>query len=205
MKRVLAKLFAASSILLSSLSNASIITNADVAALTVTSPLNWTFIHSSSLLNGITANGANEAERFVGFRNNGTALSAANPFVIDMSLKSATVITGFSFFNDWGLLLNQQVMTMKVDVFSEGTTLYTNLFDALALNRFDEIGLVSGLLLAGADQITFTILGLQKTNFEIREFVITTQEAEQVVVSAPSVGISALLLGGVLLTRRSFK
>lgn len=206
MKKSLVKFLAASAILVSSYSNASIISNADVSALTVTMPASWTFLNSGALLNGVTVNVTSDnSERFVGLRNSGAALSAANPFIIDMRLSSTQVITGFSFFNDWGQQLGQQVMTMRVEVFSAGSAFYSTLFSSLSLNTFGEIGLDSGLLLSGADRITFSILGLQSTNFEIREFVITTQEAQQVVVSAPSAGIAALLLGGVLLTRRRFK
>lgn len=206
MKKSLVKFLAVSAILVSSFSNASIISNADVSALTVTTPASWSFLNSAALLNGVTANVTSDnSERFVGLRNGGGALSAANPFIIDMSLSSAQVITGFSFFNDWGLQLGQQVMTMRVEVFSAGSALYSTLFSSLSLNTFGEIGLDSGLLLSGADRITFSILGLQSINFEIREFVITTQEAQQVAVSAPSVGIAALFLGSVLLARRRFK
>lgn len=203
MEKLLVKFLAVSTMLVSSVSNASIISNSDVSALTVTAPASWTFLNSDALLNGVTANSkAERLERFVGLRNSGASLSEANPFIIDMSLVSNHIITGFSFFHDWGAQLNQQVMTMRIDVFSAGSELYSTLFSSLVFNTFGEVSLDNGLMLSGADQITFSILGLQSTNFEIREFVITTQRPQQVAVSAPSVVIPILLLGGVLLMRR---
>ena len=181
--------------------NASVITNSDVSLITVTTPEAWTAENTESLLDGVT--GQRQGTRFVGFRNTGDELSTSNEFLINIKLNQLFTITDFSFFNDWGYHLKQQVMDMSVTFSNGGSLISTESYTGLAMYNFEEITLFNGKDIKGVSNIKVSITKLDNINFEIRELLFTaTPESNITNVSAPASSLLMLIMMGLLFRNR---
>nr|WP_136250254.1 hypothetical protein [Ningiella ruwaisensis] len=160
---------------LSLYANAAFIGADDIDSISVQTPEGWTAVNEDALFDGITRK--RKSTRFIGYRNDGDALSAANPLQIIANLTAPTNVVGFSFFNDWGYHLDQQVMDLAVRFDGhDGTRRYAVTYEyfGLDVNTWDEIFLFSDVLFAGVNKITVDVRGVNKVNFEIRELKFAT-------------------------------
>lgn len=174
--------------------NAGIITNADIADISIDAPANWTWFNVDALFNGITKNGIDDSERFVGWRGVGaSSLSVANPFVIDVLLSTEMDISGISIFHDWGNRLDQQVSNLSISLFSSSGKIGVYDFSGLRQNTFDEIPLLNGVTFSDVNRIEFAISSIAGVHFEIREFVLQSSNLQSSTLVPVSVlGLSLL-------------
>lgn len=201
MKQFLQHILISSVLLISFGTNATVITNSDVNLITVTTPEAWTAENTESLLDGIT--GQRQGTRFIGFRNTGDELSTTNEFLITIKLNQLFTITDFSFFNDWGYHLKQQVMDMSVTFSNEGSLISTESYTGLAMDTFEEITLFNGKDIKGVSNIEVSITKVDNINFEIRELLFSaTPDSNITNVSAPASSVLMLMIMGLLFRTR---
>lgn len=201
MKQFLQHILISSVLLITFGTNASVITNSDVNLITVTTPEAWTAENKESLLDGIT--GKRQGTRFIGFRNTGDELSTTNEFLINIKLNQLFTITDFSFFNDWGYHLKQQVMDMSVTFSNEGSLISTDSYTGLAMDTFEEITLFNGKDIKGVSNIEVSITKIDNINFEIRELLFSaTPDSNITNVSSPASSVLMLIMIGLLFRTR---
>jgi hypothetical protein len=202
MKQFLKVLVVSSVALFSIGVQASIITSADVEQFTITTPDKWTVANANTLIDGkfdnIHAEINQVNSRFIGFRNDGEQLSSSKPVSILIDLNGSFIITGFSFYNDWGNILQQQVVELNIGFFGSNGQIGDSIFaTALSKNTFDIISIFDDKVFGGVEQIKLDITGVNKTNFEIRELVFN--------VNSPSTfGLLLLLTLALVLRARKY-
>lgn len=187
-------------------SNSLIIGSSDVDSISFDLPTGWTASNESALFDGVTKRFG--ASRFIGFRNNGSDLTLSNPFQIDVDFNSLFDISSFAFYNDWGHHLHQQVASITIDFLdSAAQTIFSNFRSDVQLNSFSLVNVFSTTnAIKDVAGISVKISGIQRTNFEIREFVLEasrSQLAGQNQVNAPvfGLGLAAMLMLGVFMNR----
>lgn len=209
MKNVLRTLIACSTITFASMTNAALITESEILSTVISAPSGWTTANETVLFDGVTANNGAGTERFIGYRNSGSALSPSNPFDISITFNNLMQLSVFDLYNDWGNALNQSLATIELSGFDAGNTLVTSqTLTGLDTGSFapSSTNLTS---FAGMDikSLLVSITGINGTNFEIREFAIeaTTSSVGPTPVSAPAMGALLMLIGSGMVVRRNRK
>lgn len=186
------------------ISNAGIIKTEDIAMISIQQPSNWQTFNTQQLFDGI--DDRYTPTRFAAYQKKGDLLTSSAPFNISVALVSGVNVSSISFFNDWRYHLNQQVAAMNVSLYGVNSRLLWNSsFNNLQQNTWDKIDLVSfDEAINDVMRIDFTVVKSQGNHFEIREFVVGTQEplllnaSATSPVSAPNVGLMLMLGLGLL-------
>ncbi|MFC4701977.1 hypothetical protein ACFO4O_17665 [Glaciecola siphonariae] len=147
------------------------ITNDDISSIDIVTPKGWTFMNESALFDGDT-----RKRRSLAFRanqQNSDSISAVNPLEINVSLTNAFNIDGFSFFNDWGYHLKQQVVGMDISFFdAQRQVLFSYSTDSLLLDRWEQIDVFTlSDAIQNVSVLRVLITRSQSSEFEIRELL----------------------------------
>jgi hypothetical protein len=159
-------------VLFSTMPLANVITNADIELLSISSPSGWKTYNSEQLFDGISDRYTQT--RFAAYQKKGDLLSDDNTYDISLKLIDAISVNSLGFYNDWRHHLGQQVTAMSVSLYNESRgLLWSNSFDDLKQNSWDEIKLVSfSSAIGNVSQIDFKVTGAHGNHFEIRELLV---------------------------------
>lgn len=172
---------------------ASLITNSDIASLSVTAPDDWKTYNTHQLFDGIYDRYTET--RFAAYQKSGSLLSTTEPYTISISLVEGTAVDSLGFYNDWRHHLNQQVRSMDIDLYNElGVSLWSGSFSNLQQNSWEKISLFDfSTPITDVKKIDFTVTESQGNHFEIRELLVSytpsLAQSSSSVVNAPSIAV----------------
>lgn len=197
---ILLSLFSSLYLLLASFgSQASIISNNDIASINFNSPDGWKILNTHQLFDGISDRFS--PTRFAAYQKKGDDLSDTNVFNISVSLITGVNVSSISFFNDWNNLLRQQVASMNVELYGANSRLlWADSFSGLQQNTWDKINLVEfAAPVLDVTRIDFNINAKQSDHIEIRELLIGSSNdyklSQAVEASSPSIWGLFLVIG----------
>nr|WP_136250257.1 hypothetical protein [Ningiella ruwaisensis] len=178
--------------------NAAVISFDDIAGgvsgVTVAGPSGYAFNNIDALLDGNFSTTV-AMERFTGI---GPGVSPSDPITISASFDDLFTVESFGIATDWGSKFEQQIESLTLTLFDDMGGSTSLFFSGLVTGSFATIDLWTGSFV---DAIGFQIdiTGLQNTNVEIRELVMTGTKQMQA-VSAPALGglLSLILALGFL-------